>query len=157
MFSKIVLALDGSEPSERAIPVLRDLVEAGSARVDIVHVRQLMVGRAGGLPLHADEDEITERVRARAKDLADAGYDVHVHVESTVGDGPAHVIAEIAQRVGADAILIGTRGHTPLAGLLVGSVTQRLQLIATCPVVSVPTGGTSHVNSASDRVATTAS
>ncbi len=157
MFSKIVLALDGSEPSERAIPVLHELVDGGNARIDVVHVRQLMVGRAGGQPLHADEDEITERVRARAKDLADAGFDVHVHIESTVGDGPAHLIAEIAAKVGADVILIGTRGHTPLAGLLIGSVTQRLLLIATCPVLSVPTGGTSPAARGTERVAATAS
>jgi nucleotide-binding universal stress UspA family protein len=156
MFSKIVLALDGSEPSERAIPVLRELAEAGTARVDIVHVRELMVGRAGGLPLHADEDEITERVRARAKDLADAGYDTHVHVESTVGGGPAHVIAEIAQKVGADVIVIGTRGHSPVAGLLVGSVTQRLLHIAPCPVLSVPeSAGTRGAGEAGRVVAAT--
>jgi nucleotide-binding universal stress UspA family protein len=141
MFSKFVLALDGSEPSERAIPVLRDLATAGSARIDIVHVRELMVGRAGGQPLHVDEDAIVERVKARAKELADAGYDTHVHVESTVGGGPAHVIAEIAQKVGADVIVIGTRGHSAIAGLLVGSVTQRLLHVAPCPVLSIPAGG----------------
>jgi nucleotide-binding universal stress UspA family protein len=150
MFSKIVLALDGSEASERAIPVVRELASAGTARIDVVHVRELMVGRAGGLPLHADEDALTERVRAQAKDLAEAGYDVHVHVESTVGGGPAHVIAEVAQRVGADVIVTGTRGHSALAGLVVGSVTQRLLHIAVCPVLSVPAGGASAAVSEAD-------
>jgi nucleotide-binding universal stress UspA family protein len=156
MFSKIVLALDGSEPSERAVPVLRDLAAAGTARIDVVHVRELMVGRAGGLPLHADEEAITERVRAHAQELTDAGYDTHVHVESTVGGGPAHVIAEIAQQVGADVIVIGTRGHSALAGLLVGSVTQRLLHIAACPVLSIPAGGTSPTAGEAGRVLATA-
>ena len=52
--------------------------------------------------------------------------------------GPAHPIAEIAEEANADLIVAGTRGHSPVAGLLVGSVTQRLIHIARCPVLVVP-------------------
>ncbi len=52
--------------------------------------------------------------------------------------GPAHVIAEIADHVSADLIVTGTRGHSPLSGLLLGSVTQRLLHIAKQPVLAVP-------------------
>jgi nucleotide-binding universal stress UspA family protein len=138
MFSTIVLALDGSEASERTLPLLRQLTPPDGVRVEIVHVREVLVGRAGGLPLHANEDELIERVKARAAEVADAGYDVHVHVEKTVGGGPAHVIAEIAERCAADLILTGTRGHGPVAGLLLGSVTTRLLHVSPCPVLVIP-------------------
>jgi len=138
MFSTIVLALDGSEASERTIPLLRQLAAPEGVRLEIVHVREVLVGRAGGLPLHANEDELIERVNARARELADAGYDTHVHIETTVGGGPAHVIADIAERCAADLILTGTRGHGPVAGLLLGSVTTRLLHIAPCPVLVIP-------------------
>jgi nucleotide-binding universal stress UspA family protein len=49
------------------------------------------------------------------------------------------VIAEIAKEEGADLIVAGTRGHGPIAGLLLGSVTHRLVQIAPCPVLVVPT------------------
>jgi nucleotide-binding universal stress UspA family protein len=52
--------------------------------------------------------------------------------------GAAHAIAELAESQGADIIAVGTRGHTALAGLLLGSVTQRLLHIAPCPVLAVP-------------------
>jgi nucleotide-binding universal stress UspA family protein len=44
----------------------------------------------------------------------------------------------VAQTHDADAIVVGTRGHTALTGLLVGSVPQRLLHIAPCPVITVP-------------------
>ena len=37
--------------------------------------------------------------------------------------------------------MVGTRGHTPLGGMLLGSVTQRLLHIAPCPVLAVPANG----------------
>jgi nucleotide-binding universal stress UspA family protein len=54
--------------------------------------------------------------------------------------GPAHPIAEIADEANADLIVAGTRGHSQIAGLLVGSVTQRLLHIAHRPVLVVPPG-----------------
>ena len=138
MFSKLVLALDGSDPSDRVIPVASEVAAPGSARIDVVHVRELIAGRAGGQTLRANESELEEHVRAQVKALAEAGFDVHLHVETTVGGGPAHVISEVAQKVGAEVILIGTRGHAPVAGLLLGSVTQRLLHIAPCPVLAIP-------------------
>jgi nucleotide-binding universal stress UspA family protein len=50
----------------------------------------------------------------------------------------AHAIAEAAEKDGADLIVVGTRGHSALGGLLRGSVTQRLLHLAPCPVLAVP-------------------
>jgi nucleotide-binding universal stress UspA family protein len=141
MFSKIVLALDGSEPSDRVLPVAQEVAAPGSVRIDIVHVREVMPGRAGGLTVRADENELEAKVRDQAKELSAAGYDTHLHVEATVSGGPAQVIATVAGQVQADVIVIGTRGHAPVAGLLLGSVTQRLLHIAPCPVLAIPPGG----------------
>ncbi len=53
----------------------------------------------------------------------------------------ARAIAEIADRSKADLIVTGTRGHSEIAGLFVGSVTQRLLHIAKQPVRAVPGHG----------------
>ena len=53
--------------------------------------------------------------------------------------GAAHAIAGAASAHESDAIVVGTRGHTPIGGLLVGSVTERLLHISPCPVIAVPT------------------
>jgi len=54
------------------------------------------------------------------------------------GSGVAHAIADIAEKSKGDLIVAGTRGHSLIEGLLVGSVTQRLLHIAKQPVLVVP-------------------
>jgi nucleotide-binding universal stress UspA family protein len=89
-------------------------------------------------PLHADESEVVAKLERQAAGLRDAGLDARVQVVPSGTFGPAHVIAEAAERAGADLIVTGTRGHSPIAGLLLGSVVQRLLHIAPCPVLAVP-------------------
>jgi nucleotide-binding universal stress UspA family protein len=59
---------------------------------------------------------------------------------AAMAGGPAHVIADAATKVGADLIVTGSRGHTALAGIMLGSVAQRLLHLAHCPVLVVPKG-----------------
>ena len=52
--------------------------------------------------------------------------------------GPAHALEEVAEREGAELIVVGRRGHSPMAGLVLGSVTQRLLHIARRSVLAAP-------------------
>ena len=61
-----------------------------------------------------------------------------LRIATGAAPGAAHMIADIARELGADVIVVGTRGHTAIGGLLLGSVTQRLLHIATCPVLAIP-------------------
>jgi nucleotide-binding universal stress UspA family protein len=70
--------------------------------------------------------------------IAAQGIDTSVEMASDMMGGPAHAIAEIADRLPADLIVVGTRGHSTVTGLLLGSVTQRLLHIAHRPVLAVP-------------------
>jgi nucleotide-binding universal stress UspA family protein len=109
------------------------------AHVEIVHVREYMIaGRAGMQTAKADEDDLEAIVRQQAEDLKQLGIDVHLSIVSTTAGGPAHTLADRARASDADVIVVGTRGHTKLAGLLLGSVTQRLLHVSPCPVLAVP-------------------
>jgi hypothetical protein len=78
-----------------------------------------------------------------------------VMIVNHIGPQPAHEIADVAREVGADLIVIGTRGHTPIAGLSLGSVTLRLLHVAPCPVLAVPAIATVRCHLANPRPAAT--
>jgi nucleotide-binding universal stress UspA family protein len=138
VFKVVVLGLDGSEFSDRAIPVATELAQKDGGSIEVVHVRELMVGRAGGYPVHPDENELEAKVRRQVDELNDAGVATKLHLVTTAAQGPARAIADVAEEAHADLIAVGTRGHTPVAGLLLGSVTQRLLHISGVPVLAVP-------------------
>ncbi|HEX6584268.1 MAG TPA: universal stress protein [Thermoleophilaceae bacterium] len=137
MFKTIVLALDGSEESRQALPLAAELARQDGARIVIAHVQEDVVGKGGG-PIVATEDEIQAEIRKQGEELSAEGIETSVEMREIMLGGPAHAIVEIADGAGADLIVVGTRGHSPVAGLLLGSVTQRLLHIARCPVLVAP-------------------
>ena len=137
MFKTIVVGVDGSEGAQNALSLAVELARRDDARIVIAHVEERIVGKGGG-PLHANEDQIQADIRRRAEDLSADGLDTKVEMSDVMVGGPAHAIEEIADRAAADLIVVGTRGHSPVAGLLLGSVTQRLLHIASQPVLVVP-------------------
>ena len=99
----------------------------------------MLAGRAGMQTTRVNEDDLEAIVRKQADALVAGGADVTLTVVSSTTGGPAHVLADQAGDRGADVIIVGTRGHTGLAGLLLGSVTQRLLRRATgAPAAGMP-------------------
>jgi nucleotide-binding universal stress UspA family protein len=138
MFETIIWATDGSEAADRALPYAKALaVEHGGALV-VVHSKELMTGRASGYPVYADEDELQRKIRRQVDELRDESVDATLKLVAGAAFGAAHRIAEVAAELKADVVVVGTRGHTPIAGVFLGSVTQRLLHVAPCPVLAVP-------------------
>jgi nucleotide-binding universal stress UspA family protein len=140
MFKTILWATDGSDTAARALPYALGLSEPDHAKLVIAHVREIFVGRAGGYPVLADEAELRGRIEQQAKELESIGCNVSFIVRTTSSGHTARTIAEIAEEVGADLIVVGTHGYGRVAGLLVGSVTQSLLHAGVCPVLAIPTG-----------------
>jgi nucleotide-binding universal stress UspA family protein len=139
MFQTIVLALDGSDTAKQGIPIAVELAKAGKGKIVIAHAEERMATK-GRAPIHADEDEIQKELKGLVKDLEADGIEAKIELGDVMagGSGVAHAIADIAEKSKADLIVAGTRGHSLIEGLLVGSVTQRLLHIAKQPVLVVP-------------------
>ena len=138
MFKTIVWATDGSESADRALPYAKALADGEDRKLVVVHSKEVFVGRAGGYPVLADEDELEAKIRRQVEQGCAEGIDASLTLASGPASHAAHMIADTARDVHADVIVVSTRGHAPIAGLLLGSVTQRLLHIAPCPVLAVP-------------------
>lgn len=136
MFEKIIWATDGSEPADRALPYAKALAADGSLLV--LHCKELLFGRAGGYPALADDEQLEEKIRKQAAESESEGVETTFELVTGVSRHAGDMIADVARETGADLIVVGSHGHTAVAGLLLGSVTQRLLHIAPCPVLAIP-------------------
>ncbi len=139
MFKEIVWSTDGSEHAQRALPYVKGLAKEGGADITIVHVvERIEGGGAVGLPRRADEPELQARLQKLAAELSVEGFSASLIVRGDVGTRPAHEVVDVAREVGADLIVVGSRGLSAIGGLLLGSVAHRLLHLAPCPVLVVP-------------------
>jgi len=138
MFRKIIWATDGSAGADHAFGYARDLAQTYGAELVVVHGEEKSAARSSiGYSRRVDEEDLEAKVKRQVAELADSGIKASIRIIG--GHAPAAtLIAEVAEEVGADAVVVGTRGHTPLGGLLLGSVTNRLLHILHCPVLAVP-------------------
>ena len=76
-----------------------------------------------------------EHIQAWYKELMDKN---EIPREYVVLDGPAaEALAAAAEREHADILIIGSRGRSNLAGLVLGSTAHTLLHVAPCPVITV--------------------
>lgn len=139
----ILLATDGSEGAARAADLAGDLAKATGAKLSILTIGEHL-SRSEAEELAQSEggigdalDLISAQILKDAEEHARRAGASDVHIMTGWGN-PAARIIEIAQREHVDVIMVGRRGRGRLAGLLLGSVSQKLTTLAPCTVVVVP-------------------
>jgi nucleotide-binding universal stress UspA family protein len=141
MFKRVMWATDGSEASDKSMQTAKELATDMDGELLVVYSEEFTLpGKGGGsLPRHADEEVVQDKIRRQVEELSNDGVSVRLEITKSRVGNAAHELAEVAAKEHTDVIVVGTRGHTLLRGLLLGSVTQRLLQIAPCPVLAVPT------------------
>ena len=140
MFKTILWATDGSDIAAHALPFALGLAEADKAKLVIAHAREVSVGHGGAYPVFADENELREKIVHQVEELQSSGVDATYVVRTCTASHAGRTIAEIAEEVHADLIVVGTHGYGRVANLLLGSTTRSLLHAGVCPVLAVPTG-----------------
>jgi nucleotide-binding universal stress UspA family protein len=140
-FEKILVPVDFSPHSDKAVEAAVELAKAFGGEVHLIHAYSMPVAMVGPYDYQIPanilgdlRDSAARRVDQEAKKLADAG----VKANALIAEGvPTQVIADAAEQIGADLIVMGTRGLTGLKHAVLGSVTERTIRHAPCPVLTV--------------------
>jgi nucleotide-binding universal stress UspA family protein len=138
MFNNILLAVDGSEYSHRAIEYAKSLTERYEANLLLVHVfshTSDLLGYQDFEKLYAKRKSAGQAVLDSAKKiLGSTTFKVH---EELMEGSEAEAILKVAENHQADLIIMGTRGFGAVKGMLVGSVSRKVIHLSTCPVMVV--------------------
>lgn len=132
----IVVGYDETEPSKNALARAADLAVAFGSTVIVTSVAPILAGsrEMGGVD-PVDPPELHEEELSHAKAfLAERG--IEGQFELAVGD-PATAIVELADRVGADLIVVGTRQQSLLSSILGLTVSGAVKRKAHCDVLTV--------------------
>ncbi len=149
----ILAATDGSANGDRAVDVAADMARRADCDLWLLNVahRPPRAGYSGddldpelkalmnaeGIPLVEIYESVSAEIVANASKRAAARRAPRIHTLVRSGE-PAQAILDIAEDRHMEFIVVGKRGLGRLAGLLRGSVSQKLASDAHCTVVVVP-------------------
>jgi universal stress protein A len=143
----ILVATDFSKASGVALAYGRNLAQALSAGLHVVHVvDDLAVSTIPLVPGAADAVHAGPRqaeLNARAQEQIDQAVttddrrSLGAKVALLMSHTPAQAVLSYARDQAMDLIIVGTRGRPEIAQLLLGSVAQQVARRAPCPVLIV--------------------
>jgi nucleotide-binding universal stress UspA family protein len=140
---RILLAVDGSEASARAAAKVAETIGwyKDTPHIDVltVHLPVPKFGHMGSVVTHemverhyAEESEAALSPSRKVLDAAGVEYTTHRAV------GPiAETIVDQAKSLGADQVVMGTRGMSAISNVVLGSIATKVLHVATVPVVLV--------------------
>ncbi len=142
---RILTAVDGSDASMKGVELAADLAVKNDAELVLLAVVEEDAKFDAGLDAYVRAEHIREpggtlartaadNILNRARDRAATKGAKRITTEADFGD-PATRIIETARDQKVDMIVVGSRGHGRLVGLLLGSVAQKVTSLAPCPVI----------------------
>jgi nucleotide-binding universal stress UspA family protein len=138
MFKRIIVPVDGSEHSQRALTYAQGLATQFGATLWLLHAfpqTSDLLGYDEYEKLVARRESAGQEILDQAQQLLTDKPDVHLELL----EGPAaEAIIRVANIREADLIIMGTRGLGTLQGLLLGSVSHKVTQHAPCPVLLIP-------------------
>ena len=139
----IVVGVDESDPSTHGLRRAIELAEAMDAELHVVHALHVpgtLLAVLNQVP--ADIAQLEQAQRKTVWEVAEPVLEeAPVAVKRIDLNGyPADALVEYAEGVGADMIVIGSRGRGELAALFLGSTSHRILHLAHCDVL-VAKGG----------------
>ena len=137
MYERLLVALDHSDSSERVLTAAKDLAAMSKGEVWVMHLREREVmPRTGLVPTESDHEAMAG-VTAAVETLAAAGVKAHGVVDDAVFGHAARYIVDAAHEHDVGVIVMGSRGRSDLAGLVLGSTAHKVIHLSDRPVLIV--------------------
>ncbi|QIX61726.1 universal stress protein [Hymenobacter lutimineralis] len=141
--SKILCPLDFSGAAVPLLAYAAAMAEATGAELCLLHVQEPQLALNGSMPV---PDAALELARYRL--LAEQAGARRVTTQLCQGDADREIV-RVAQRSGADLIVIGSHGHTGLTRFLMGNTAEHVVRHAPCATLLVkPHGDAAYRQSA---------
>ncbi len=143
---RLLVAVDFSEPSRRALELAHRLRAGLHAAVEVAYVLVDPFADRGGAPpesIWASEKELLAYEEGVRKELAGEvervfGPEAQAVVQHVVRGTPVTELLALAEERGSDLLLVGTTGKSGVERALLGSVSLALVRRSKVPVVTVP-------------------
>jgi nucleotide-binding universal stress UspA family protein len=137
MYDRILLAVDHSDISRRAVLAARDLAKLSDGHIWVLHLRERETGVRKVSMMDETADDANAVVTAALEVLTDAGVKARGEVRNTTHGYAAREIAGDAKDHDADVIVMGSRGRGDLAGLALGSTVHKVIHLTDRPVLVI--------------------
>jgi len=140
MFKTILVPTDASEAAQRALKVAVELAKELGSRIILLHV--VFTPEAMGYTLSSGVSVAQEEIGIYGEQALTAAINAietgNVPIEKKQKPGhPGLAIIEEIKTSNIDLVVMGNRGYGPIAGALLGSVSQRVLNQAGCPVMII--------------------
>jgi nucleotide-binding universal stress UspA family protein len=144
-YPNVLVAVDGSEPSQRGLDEAIRLVKTHGGKLKIVHI-------VDELPAVANSgyyaEPVVESMQAKGRQILEAaaaaaraaGVDAEVELVECVGGRTSSFIVDAAKEEGASLIVLGTHGRRGLRRLAMGSDAEEVVRSSSVPVLLVRGG-----------------
>lgn len=137
---KVLLPVDGSEHSDQAARYIVEFVkEHGPIEIHVANIEpEPIAWQTHGMEEEAIDAHLKafahQSMKSAQEILKAAGVPYHTHFRR--GD-VAQTLVMLADKLGCDTIVMGTRGLGAVSGLALGSVTRKLLHLSRVPVICV--------------------
>ena len=135
---KIVVPVDGSPHSLRATKYAIKIAKRLEAEILLIHCHKPFPITLGEPYLQKAITKRLEKSDQLLQEFRDLLQESSVAFKDKILEGaPGVVISDVAVIENCEMIIMGSRGHSDLKGLFLGSVAHRVLHAASCPVVVV--------------------
>ncbi|MBO0888324.1 universal stress protein [Candidatus Bathyarchaeota archaeon] len=136
---RIVVAIDGSEPSIKALNYASNLARLNKSNIFLINVVSLPPGADPGTA-----QVLRKELRGRSEDLLRKAGELlttsNIMVETRSVETDQSIvmtIVDFSTRQNADLIILGTKGISGYGKMMLGSVAAGVVSFANCPVLAV--------------------